>query len=80
MSAIRKGFAGLLLALGLGAAHADDALLKPFILGSKGPGEVAAKADAAKNALAAQGFTLAGSYTPIPLKNSLKCGWWMVKY
>lgn len=66
MSAIRKGFAGLLLALGLGAAHADDALLKPFILGSKGPGEVAAKADAAKNALAAQGFTLAGSYTPYP--------------
>ena len=66
MSAIWKGFAGLLLALGLGAAHADDALLKPFILGSKGPGEVAAKADAAKNALAAQGFTLAGSYTPYP--------------
>ncbi len=64
MSAIWKGFAGLLLALGLGAAHADDALLKPFILGSKGPGEVAAKADAAKNALAAQGFTLVGSYTP----------------
>lgn len=66
MSAIWKGFAGLLLALGLGAAHADDALLKPFILGSKGPGEVAAKADAAKNALAAQGFTLVGSYTPYP--------------
>ena len=66
MSAIWKGFAGLLLALGLGAAHADDALLKPFILGSKGPGELAAKADAAKNALAAQGFTLVGSYTPYP--------------
>jgi len=66
MSAIWKGFAGLLLALGIGAAHADDALLKPFILGSKGPGEVAAKADAAKNALAAQGFTLVGSYTPYP--------------
>ncbi len=66
MSAIWKGFAGLLLALVLGAAHADDTLLKPFILGSKGPGELAAKTDAAKNALAAQGFTLVGSYTPYP--------------
>ncbi|MHB1300583.1 MAG: hypothetical protein ACYCY8_06920 [Burkholderiales bacterium] len=66
MSAIWKGFAGLLLALVLGAAHADDTLLKPFILGSKGPGELAAKTDAAKNALAAQGFTVVGSYTPYP--------------
>lgn len=66
MNAIWKGFAGLLLALALGTAHADDALLKPFILGWKGPGEVAAKADAAKNALAAQGFTPVGSYTPYP--------------
>ena len=66
MNAIWKGFAGLLLALVLGAAHADDTLLKPFILGSKGPGELAAKTDAAKNALAAQGFTLVGSYTPYP--------------
>jgi hypothetical protein len=44
-----------------GAAFADDVLLKPFILGSKGPGTVAEKAEAAKAALTANGFTVVGS-------------------
>ena len=45
-------------------ALADDALLKPFILGSKGPGTVAEKTEAAKTALTANGFTVVGSYSP----------------
>jgi hypothetical protein len=45
-------------------AQADDALLKPFVLGSKGPGELAAKVDATKAALTANGFAIAGSYSP----------------
>jgi hypothetical protein len=56
--------AGLLLMGSLTAAQADGDLLKPFVLGSKGPGTVAAKADAAKTALTAQGFTVVGSYSP----------------
>jgi len=47
-------------------ALAQDAVLKPFVLASKGPGEVAAKADEAKAALAKNGFTIAGSYSPYP--------------
>lgn len=55
------------LALGLSmAALADDALLKPFVLASKGAGTVADKAAAAKTALQANGFTIAGSYSPYP--------------
>lgn len=50
----------------IGGVHAQDALLKPFVLASKGPGEVAAKADEAKAALAKNGFTIAGSYSPYP--------------
>jgi len=49
-----------------GAAFADDVLLKPFILGSKGAGTVAEKTEAAKAALTANGFTVVGSYSPYP--------------
>ena len=49
-----------------GAAFADEVLLKPFILGSKGPGTVAEKTEAAKAALTANGFTVVGSYSPYP--------------
>jgi hypothetical protein len=45
---------------------AQDVVLKPFVLGSKGPGEVSAKAEAAKASLAQNGFTIAGTYTPYP--------------
>ena len=56
----------LFVTLFLGAAVADDTLLKPFILGSRGPGAVAEKAAEVKTALAAQGFTIAGEYSPYP--------------
>jgi hypothetical protein len=49
-----------------GAVQAQDAVLKPFVLASKGPGEVAAKADEVKAAVAKHGFTVAGSYSPYP--------------
>lgn len=48
------------------AVPAQDVPLKPFVLGSKGPGEVAAKAEAVKVTLAQHGFTVAGSYSPYP--------------
>lgn len=38
--------------------------LKPYVLGSEGPGDVAAKTDEVKQALEAQGLTIAGSYSP----------------
>lgn len=59
-------WAPLLVIFLLGSAHADEALLKPFVLGSRGPGTVAEKAAIVKAALAAQGFTIAGEYTPYP--------------
>ncbi len=48
------------------ALAADDGLLKPFVLASKSAGTVAEKADAAKTALQANGFTVVGTYTPYP--------------
>ena len=52
--------------LAQGAAFADDELLKPFVLGSKGPGMMAEKVEATKTALTANGFTVVGSYSPFP--------------
>ncbi|MBI1810042.1 MAG: hypothetical protein HYR75_09115 [Gemmatimonadetes bacterium] len=57
--------AGLALVLSH-ATKAQDLLLKPFTLGSKGPGTVAQKAADARAALVAQGFTIAGEYQPYP--------------
>ena len=48
------------------AVMAQEAVLKPFVLASKGTGEVAAKAEEVKSALAKNGFTIAGSYSPYP--------------
>ncbi len=61
-------FRSLLAALCLAAslASAADALLKPFLLYSHGPGTIAEKSAAAQTALAAQGFTVAGRYEPYP--------------
>ncbi len=59
-------WASLLVIFLLGSASADEVLLKPFILGSRGPGTVAEKAGIAKSALTAQGFTIAGEYMPYP--------------
>jgi hypothetical protein len=47
-------------------AFADDAVLKPFILASRGAGAVADKVTEAKTALTSNGFTIAGEYTPYP--------------
>jgi hypothetical protein len=49
-----------------GPVLAQDAVLKPFVLGSKGPGEVAQAVEAAKAKLAQNGFTVAGTYSPYP--------------
>lgn len=43
---------------------ADDVLLKPFVLGSKGAGTVAEKSAQVKNALTAAGFSVVGEYAP----------------
>lgn len=45
-------------------AQAADALLKPFVLGSKGAGTVAAKSAQVKSALSGAGFTVVGEYAP----------------
>ena len=65
MRAFLRGMFCLMLGIS-GAALAQDALLKPFVLGSKGPGEVAQAVEAAKAKLTQNGFTIAGSYSPYP--------------
>lgn len=62
----RLTWASLLVIFMLGSAGAEETLLKPFVLGSRGPGTVTEKAVVVKTALAAQGFTIAGEYTPYP--------------
>jgi hypothetical protein len=52
------------MAMLLSAAAASAQALKPFILGSKGPGDLAQKVEETKKALTDAGFTLVGSYTP----------------
>ncbi len=64
MSKILKSMSLLVLALSAAVAFAQDAVLKPFVLASKGPGEVAQKVEATKAALTQAGFTVAGSYSP----------------
>ena len=58
--------ASLFVVFLLNVASADEVLLKPFVLGSRGPGTVAEKTTVVKSALIAQGFTIAGEYTPYP--------------
>ncbi len=53
------------------AIAADDTVLKPFVLASKGAGDVAAKSAAATAALTANGFTIIGTYSPYPAANIL---------
>ena len=62
----RLPLASLLVIFLLSSAGAEETLLKPFVLGSRGPGTVVEKTADVKAALAAQGFTLAGEYTPYP--------------
>jgi len=58
---------GILLAatiFGMNAAMAEEAILKPFVLASKGAGTVAEKTEQTKAALTAAGFTVVGDYSP----------------
>lgn len=66
MQSLMKQLLGLTLALilGAGSALADDALLKPFVLASKGAGSVADKLAAVNGALLANGFAVVGNYSP----------------
>jgi hypothetical protein len=64
MSRIWKSIGFMIMALGAAAAIAQDALLKPFVLASKGAGDLAQKVEATKAALTKAGFTVAGSYSP----------------
>lgn len=64
MSKIWKNLSLLFLALSAAAAFAQDAVLKPFVLASKGAGDVAQKVEATKAALTKAGFVVAGSYSP----------------
>lgn len=62
MSKLFRYFAVLVLSLCTTVASAQA--LKPFILGSKGAGDLAQKVEETKKALAGAGFTLVGSYSP----------------
>jgi hypothetical protein len=53
--------AGLAAALGAGAAEPP---MKPFVLASRGPGELAVSVTDARAKLAAAGFAVAGAYAP----------------
>ncbi|HEY6107244.1 MAG TPA: hypothetical protein VIV59_14765, partial [Anaeromyxobacteraceae bacterium] len=60
------GKAVVSVALVASAAWAEEPRLKPFVLASKGAGEVEATAEALKPRLAAAGMELAGAYAPYP--------------
>lgn len=66
MSTIRRTLGAALLALCATLAFAQEAVLKPFVLASRGQGDLAQKLDATKAALTSAGFTVAGSYSPYP--------------
>ena len=66
MSPIRRTLGAALLALSTALAFAQDAVQKPFVLASTGPGDLAQKLEATKAALTKAGFTVAGSYSPYP--------------
>ena len=64
MSTICRALGAMALALSATLAFAQDAVLKPFVLASTGPGDLAQTLDATKAALTKAGFTVAGSYSP----------------
>lgn len=64
MSRIWKSLGFMVMTLSAALALAQDAVLKPFVLASKGAGDVAQKVEATKAALTKAGFTVAGSYSP----------------
>lgn len=66
MNRIWRSLGALTLALSATLTFAQDAVLKPFVLASKGPGDMAQTLEATKAALTKAGFTVAGSYSPYP--------------
>ena len=58
MSEIWKGLGAAALALSAVLACAEDVVLKPFVLASKGPGDLPQKMEATKAALTRAGFTI----------------------
>jgi len=64
MSIMHKTLGAAALALCATLALAQETVLKPFVLASQGPGDLAQKLEATKAALANAGFTVAGSYSP----------------
>ena len=66
MSRIWRNLGGAILALSAALAFAQDAVQKPFVLASKGAGDVAQTVEATKAALTKAGFIVAGSYSPYP--------------
>lgn len=64
MSKLFKFLGVLALSLSATFASAQEAVLKPFVLGSKGAGDLAQKVEATKAALTGAGFTVVGEYKP----------------
>ena len=60
-----------LLQLGISNVMADEVMLKPFVLASKGTGTLAEKTEQSKAALTAGGFTVVGEYSPYADANIL---------
>ena len=66
MQTICRTVGAVVLALSATLAFAQDAVLKPFVLASSGPGDLTQKLEQTKAALTKAGFTVAGSYAPYP--------------
>ena len=64
MLSYRKWIGLVLLALCATAAQAQETLLKPFVLASRGAGDLGQKIEATKAALTKAGFVVLGSYSP----------------
>ena len=65
MSMVQRSFYALLVFMLLGMVSVQAAeRLKPFVLGSIGPGDIKSKVNETKSALVSQGFRLVGEYVP----------------
>ena len=64
MSRFWKSFGAVVLGLSATMGFAQDQVLKPFVLASRGQGDFAQTVEATKTALTKAGFTVAGSYAP----------------
>jgi hypothetical protein len=64
MNTIRNIVLATMLLICAGQVLASEEILKPFVLGSKGLGDLEEKIEATKAALVANGFTVVGAYSP----------------